>query len=349
MMKKIEIKPILFFLLSCFLLSWINVGQANSFGTRKKVRDFIQEMAAQHQFDSKKLTRLFNTVKERKKVIAKIKHPYEGEVPWFEYRKLFLDKERIQQGVAFWKKYKKELAQAEYKYGVPASIIVAIIGVESKYGENLGEFHVFNTLSNLAFNYSPRSAFFRNELIEFLLFCRERNIDPRTPLGSYAGAIGQPQFMPSSFRRYAVDFSHSGKIDLTYDDIDVIGSIANYLKESGWKRGERIRIPARRNRKRVNHLSVNVLEEKYTQKQLADNGVLPLVKINRDIRFGIIKLLDKHGTKYWLGLHNMYVITRYNVHIQYAMAVYDLSREISNLYFKTTNHPMRVNRHKQKL
>lgn len=301
-----------------------------SFSERKDVQAFIQEMVGDYKFDRKKLNRLFGEVKERPKVISKIQHPYEEETQWFEYKKHFLDEDRIQKGVEFWKKYKRTLKRAEKMYGVPASVIVAIVGVESNYGEYLGEFRVIDSLSNLAFNDLPRHKFFRSELIEFLLVCREKNIDPLIPVGSYAGAIGQPQFMPSSFRKVAVDFSHSGRIDLTNDNADVIGSIAKYLNENGWERGGKILISlSKKNQSNLrDDLPVNLLKENFELDDVFSGGIFSLVGIDKKDHVGIIKLFDDDGLRYWLGLHNMYVITRYNTHIQYGMAVYELSKAI---------------------
>ena len=200
------------------------------FANQPKVKKFITQMVHQHHFNRKKLIALFNQVKIKPAIMQSIKTPLEKK-PWYTYQMLFVTEWRIRQGVHFWNKYQKALEKAEKTYGVPASIIVATIGVETKYGKHTGNYRVIDALSNIAFSDSPRSPFFRKELEQFLLLTREQHLNPLKVMGSYAGAIGQPQFMPSSYRHYAVNFSGNPKIDLSNNEIDVIGSIANYYKK----------------------------------------------------------------------------------------------------------------------
>lgn len=326
------------FFVCCLLASitllaviWTN-GQSKLFGERADVQAFIQEMVQQYHFDADELTALFNRVQEKPQILAKIQRPFEDRKQWFEYRDYFVTEKRVREGVEFWKQYEKALARAEKRYDIPVAIIVAIIGVESNYGEYLGEFKVLEALANIAFRYKPRSDFFRTQLVEFLLLCSEKQIDPTVPLGSYAGAIGQPQFMPRAFREYAVDFNNSGSIDLTHNEEDVIGSIANFLKEHGWEKDGKILVAAKKEQSYSESLPVNVLEEQFTVERLVKAGLSPLAEVKAHTRFGIIRLMEREGPKYWLGLHNMYVLTQYNTHIQYGMVVYELSQRISKRY-----------------
>lgn len=301
------------------------------FGERPEVQKFIQEVAKQYNFDPQKLTKLFNTVKPLPKVIHKERYPFE-ENPWFTYRKHFVTPERVQAGVEFWKKHAKTLARAQRIYGIPASIIVAIIGTESQYGLHTGNFKVLDALANLTFDFPERADFFRMELTEFLLMCREKHINPTSVLGSYAGAIGQPQFMPSSFRKYAVDFSHNGRIDLSHDEVDVIGSIANYLNQHGWETHHPIYIKARLRRHHAKKLPPSSHQINFTLAKLKKFGIIPVQDLPDDTPLGFIKLQDEDGYEYWLGLNNMYVIKTYNRSILYTMAVYQLSNKLQEAY-----------------
>ena len=215
-----------------------------NFVKRPDVQAFIHKMVKKNHFKKDQLITLFNHVKIRPQVIRNAKKPLENK-PWHIYQMLLVNEWRIQHGVIFWNKYEQALRKAEKKYGVPASIIVATIGIESKYGLKTGDYRVIDSLTNLGFSESPRASFFRSELEQFLLLTRDEKLDPLKIMGSYAGAIGQPQFIPSSYRQYAVNFSKSGKTDLISNEIDVIGSIANYYKKNGWISHEPVAIETR--------------------------------------------------------------------------------------------------------
>jgi membrane-bound lytic murein transglycosylase B len=308
-----------------------------------EAKKFIQEMVRKDHFNRAKLIRLFNKVKMNHEVLKKVKHPYEA-LPWFKYQQRFVNTKRIQDGVIFWNKYAKALARAEKQYGVPASIIVAIIGIESDYGKQTGKFRVIDALSTIAFKYSKRAHYFRSELENFLLLCREAHTDPLTVYGSYAGAIGQPQFMPSSFRNYAVDFSNNGQIDLSNDVVDVIGSIANYFKKHGWKKGRGIALKAKVKKPYLKHFPRQYQQPHLTLSQLAEYNLQPSHPIPSDTSVSIVQLQSQKGKIYWLGLQNLYVITRYNASVHYAMAAYKLSREIE----KARNLQIKKHQEKQK-
>jgi len=292
-----------------------------SFADQPNVKNFIDKMAAKHHFVKSELVTLFDQVKVRPVVIQSVKTPLEAK-PWYVYQTLFVTQWRIREGVAFWNKYHEALERAEKKYGVPASIIVATIGVETKYGTNNGEHRVIDALSSIAFSNSPRAPFFRSELEQFLLLVREQHLNPLKVLGSYAGAIGQPQFMPSSYRYYAVNFSGNSKIDLTNNEIDVIGSIANYYNKHGWKTNQPVAERTHIQPQPFNFLTHN------NQPTLPSFG-------NQKTK--LIELKGYFGREYWIGYPNFAVIKRYNPSDLYAMAVYQLSYHISMLKGKTDN------------
>src|SRR3990167_4455575 len=220
-------------------LGWADTA----FTQQKEVQAFINSMVKKHGFKKSNLEKLLSTVKIRPKIIQQFRAPLE-EKPWYLYERLFVNEWRIQHGVQFWIKNKRTLAMAEKKYGVPASIIVATLGIETKYGQRIGEHRVLDALCNLAFTKNKRAPFFRHELEEFLLLTRENHLDPKKMMGSYAGAIGQPQFMPSSYRYFAVNATGQGKVDLINNTADAISSIANYYKEHGWQTSQPIAVPA---------------------------------------------------------------------------------------------------------
>lgn len=305
----------------------------DNFSTRPEVIAFINQMVKQYQFNKPELIALFKAVKVRPKVIQHIKAPLEQST-WRTYQMMFVTETRIRQGVEFWSKYHEALERAEKTYGVPASIIVATMGVETKYGRNTGDYRVIDALVNLGFGYSPRAKFFRNELKEFLLLSREQHLDPLKVMGSYAGAIGQPQFMPSSYRYYAINFSGSGKTDLSHNVVDVIGSIANYYHKHGWKTNQAVAIPASLQGGRYQlHLT---RAGSISHSELVQSGLVQRNYLN-DKNYKLIELQGYYGREFWLGFHNFDVIKRYNPSDLYAMAVYQLSYYISVLREKLHN------------
>lgn len=303
-----------------------------NFVQRDDVQAFILKMVKKHGFNKNQLLALFNDVKIRPQVIRHVNKPLEKE-PWRLYQMLFVNEWRIQHGVEFWDKYAAALESAEEIYGVPASIIVATIGIETKYGQKIGDYRVMDSLTNLAFSDSSRAAFFRKELEEFLLLTREQQLDPLKIMGSYAGAIGQPQFMPSSYRYYAVNFSRSGKTDLVNNEIDVIGSIANYYKLHGWKLNEPIAVQAIMIGERYNYLMRDTkINQFLSMTELSKYGILPKYKVPQsDLKVKIIELDNRYSKEYWLGFRNFDVIKRYNASDLYAMAVFQLSYYITTL------------------
>lgn len=295
---------------------------------RKNVQYFIRYMVKNHQFKRQELIKLFDQVQLQPQIIESMEKPYEKK-NWDVYKQLFVTDQRVSGGMQFWKENQATLLKAEQQFGVPAHIIVAIVGVETLYGRNQGNYRVIDALSTLAFNYPKRADFFTKELMEYLLLCREQQVSPLEYLGSYAGAIGKPQFMPSSYRYYAVNFSGSPKKDLINDDEAVIASIANYFHKHGWKNQQSIAEPAIIEGSGYKNINTSFKTASYPLNRLKDAGVKPArMPYNSQGRAGLIELTTEKGPEFWLTYPNFYVITRYNTSPQYALAVYLLSLQL---------------------
>ena len=294
---------------------------------QRQIDQFVNEMVKEHGFDRSELQRVMNQAERKQTILDAISRPAEGK-PWYEYRPIFITESRIREGIKFFKKNRAILAAAEKKYGVPATIITAIIGVETRYGRFRGSYRVIDSLSTLAFAYPKRAKFFRGQLKEFLIMAREEKIDPLEPLGSYAGAMGQPQFIPSSFRSYAIDFDGDGRRDLWENMDDIIGSVANYFSRHHWRAGEAIAIRATVKGKVPDALLKNGYKPSFKAASLKSHNIQGGDNIRPEQQVALIKLRQKRGHEYWIGLHNFYVITRYNHSPLYAMAVYQLSEAI---------------------
>jgi membrane-bound lytic murein transglycosylase B len=296
---------------------------------RREKSAFIDAMVAKHRFSEGELEDVFGQVKIKDDVLKKIASPAEA-MPWHKYRKIFLTDARIKEGAVFWRLHARTLAQVSEQYGVPPEIIVAVLGVETLYGRRPGYYRVIDALSTLAFAYPPRSAFFGKELEQFLLLCREEKVSPLHPVGSYAGAMGMPQFMPSSFRNFATDFDRDGRRDLWRDPNDAIASIANYLKAHGWVRDQpvAVRVFAK------NGDYKNLLNDKIKRDLRIDELESVRVEFSRPLPLeSKVKLLafeQEHGDELWAVLDNFSVIKRYNQSSFYAMAVYQLSQALLN-------------------
>lgn len=311
-------------LLICFL-----PGSANAnYSQRKDVKEFIQEMHKEHGFDVELVSLWMRGVKQQTTALEAIARPAEGVLSWKKYRKIFLTDSRIKKGVQFWKDNAQLLSRAEKEFGVPSEFLVAIIGVETYYGKRAGNYLVLDALTTLGFDYpienttkerrDKREAFFRKELKEFLLMAREEKVDPRSLKGSYAGAMGMPQFIPSSFRHYAVDFDGNGMRDFWNSSADPIGSVANYFKKHGWKKGEPVASPAfvKESSKK---LGSKKMKPHKSVKNYRGLGVKPADNFNDSVKASLLKLDGKNGEEYWMILNNFYVITRYNHSPLYAM------------------------------
>jgi membrane-bound lytic murein transglycosylase B len=298
-------------------------------GQRADVREFIGEMAARHGFDPVRLQALFNRVQVQPSIIAAMDRPAEAK-PWHEYRSIFINARRVRGGVEFWRTHAATLARAEQVYGVPPEIVVAIIGVETQYGGNMGRHRVLEALATLAFDYPRRADFFRKELEAYLLLTRAEGIDPLALRGSYAGAMGWGQFMPTSYLNYAVDFDGDGRRDLWQNPRDAIGSVANYFRQHGWRPGEPVVVPARIGDPAAAGLITRRLTTPPTDSIASwrARGVAPLAPVGDRQAALLLELAGRAGPEHWLAFHNFYVITRYNRSQLYAMAVYQLSQEI---------------------
>jgi membrane-bound lytic murein transglycosylase B len=290
-------------------------------------RVLIDEMVKEHAFDKAALTALFAKVEFRPKIIETITRPAESK-PWYQYRPIFLTEKRIRNGVRFWAQNSELLARAEKEYGVPAHIIVAIVGVETFYGRHKGRYKVVEALSTLGFGYPKRSAFFRGQIKEFLLMAREERCDPLAFLGSYAGAMGMPQFIPSSFRHYAVDFDKDGRRDLWDNPADIIGSVANYFHQHHWKLGAPVTSRAKLADSKAERFIKDDVKPGVSLAILKREGVTPQTPLPEQEVALLALQSDEQSQEYWVTLHNFYVITRYNRSPLYAMAVHQLSEAI---------------------
>jgi membrane-bound lytic murein transglycosylase B len=327
----------IFFMLSMLLSS----AHGSDYLQHAEMTKFIDRMVDEHQFNRGELVQQFSEVKKKQKIIDAMSGAAERTKTWGEYRNIFIKDRRIEQGVKFWLENAETLARAESVFGVPAEIVVSIIGVETNYGSNKGSWRVMDALSTLAFDYPlqddaaytmKRKKFFASELENFLLLAREQKQNPLELKGSYAGAMGYGQFMPSSYRRYATDFDGDGFIDIWENQQDAIGSVANYFVEHGWLRDQAITTRARLATKYDKEIiNLSRKERRKRNMQLDDiqaKGFSPVASLDGQQHASVIKLQGEKGAEFWLGFNNFYVITRYNTSIKYAMAVFQLSQAI---------------------
>lgn len=295
--------------------------------TREDVRVFVREMADKHGFTEEGLLTIFSQAQYKQNIIDAISRPAERVLTWAEYQDIFLTNRRIEGGQAFMLANKDALFAAERDFGVPPVVITAIIGVETMYGQITGGFRVLDALTTLAFDYPPRSKFFRGELEHFFLLAREQRQLITELEGSYAGAMGYGQFIPSSYRSYAIDYDKDGVIDIWNNPVDAIGSVANYLSRHGWRRDDQVVVRA--NVEEVEEKWFNVsLKPSSTVGEMRTLGVATTEEFDAMEAVSPMKLMGKEGPEYWLGFKNFYVITRYNHSKLYAMAVFQLSEAL---------------------
>jgi len=298
---------------------------------RPEVREFIAMMVDRHHFDAASLDHLFAQVRTQDRIIAAMTRPAEAK-PWYAYRPIFITERRIQGGADYWRRHRQDLERAERRYGVPPEIVTAIIGVESFYGRHKGRDRVIDALSTLGFDYPARGRFFRGELEQFLLLAREEGRDPLSFKGSYAGAMGKAQVIPSSYRHYAIDFDGDHRRDLIDSDSDAIGSIAHYLARHGWRRQGLIALRARVRGDGFQRVLERGIEPKTTVAEMRRLGIELERPVPADRRAALIALERRDGDEYWAGFRNFYVITRYNHSPLYAMAVHELADRIRERY-----------------
>jgi len=299
---------------------------------RQDVVKFVQRMAAETSYTEAELVDLFGQVEKQEHLFEKLDRPAEKELEWYQYRRIFIKDKRISRGVEFWQRHRELLDRVNRETGVPPEIIVAIIGVETFYGIYRGKDPVFDSLVTLAFDYPRRARFFTEELEQFLLLAKEQGFDARSLRGSYAGAMGMPQFISSSYRNYAVDFDQDGQTNL-FDSIpDIAASVANYFVKHGWQRDGIVARPLAA----VEDNSVDVLnpgmKPQYKWMELKRSGLKSEFTIAEETPVALVKLQQKNHPEYWAGFQNFYVITRYNHSELYAMAVYQLAKLISHEY-----------------
>jgi len=299
--------------------------QAGDYASSAQVDEFVAEMTRDYGFASEQLFEVFREAERKQPILDAISRPAERAKPWKEYRPIFITEARVARGVDFWREHEAALARAEQEYGVPAQVIVAIIGVETFYGRNTGRYRVIDALSTLGFDYPPRAPFFRKELREFLLMTREEQVDPLSLTGSYAGAMGLPQFMPSSFRAYAVDFDGDGHIDIWSNPTDAIGSVASYFQRHGWVAGGPVTSPAEIQGATAEQGLSAGLDPERSLGELRSLGWKTRDSLDDGLPVTAFRLEGERGAEYWVGLPNFYTITRYNRSVMYAMAVYQLS------------------------
>lgn len=292
----------------------------------------VDELVQEEGFEREELLRLFASAQRQESILEAIARPAEKSKPWYEYREIFLNAKRLEQGLEFYAEHREILQRAERETGVPAEIIVAIIGVETYYGRVAGSYRVIDALSTLAFDYPPRSPFFTGELKSFLILTRQQGMDPLALKGSYAGAMGYGQFMPSSFLAYAVDFDGDEVADIWNNPVDAIGSVANYFIRHGWRSGETVVSTATVSGEVSDTWFVQSRKDlvpKNTVAEFAAAGIEATEPLDPQALAIAMKFELRRGFEYWLGLHNFYVITRYNHSAMYAMSVYQLSRQIA--------------------
>lgn len=318
----------IFVLFGCFInnFAFADAGML----AKPAVKAFMQEMVQTEHFDLKALQNTLGQARLQPIILEKMDKPYEGK-PWDLYQQLFLTPARIEAGRQFWQQHRQVLTKAERQFGVPAQIIVGILGVETIYGRQQGSFRVLDALTTLAFYYPKRAPYFTYELKQFLLMCREHRLNPTQLIGSYAGAMGQAQFMPSSYRRWAISYQGTGAPDIIHNSNDAIFSIANYLQRHGWKSHEKITQAVDIDRLKCKDIQMNLKHATYEYQFLTHCGFKPKVSIwTHPKRAGILELMMSQGQEYWMGFPNFYVVLTYNSSPLYGMAVYLLGNAIAS-------------------
>lgn len=311
-----------------------NVMQmGGDFANNPNAQQFIDKMVNKHGFDRQQLQEILSQAKRLDSVLrlmdnqaptTSVKPPSGPNGAWLRYRKKFITPDNVQNGVVFWNKYEDALNRAWQVYGVPPEIIVGIIGVETRWGRVMGKTRILDALATLSFNYPRRAEYFSGELETFLLMARDEQDDPLNLKGSFAGAMGYGQFMPSSYKQYAVDFSGDGHINL-WDPVDAIGSVANYFKAHGWVKGDQVAVMANGQAPGL----PNGFKTKYSISQLAAAGLTPQQPLGNHQQASLLRLDVGTGYQYWYGLPNFYTITRYNHSTHYAMAVWQLGQAVA--------------------
>ncbi len=295
--------------------------------------EFVNRAVSEYGLQESEVRTLLEQAEYKQSIVDAISRPAEGK-PWHEYRKIFLTDKRISQGIEFWKENRELISAVSKQFGVDEEVIVSIIGVETSYGRNTGGYRTVDALVTLGFYYpqnlsSDRSPFFSNELLHYMRLASEEGLPADEITGSYAGAMGMGQFMPSSYREYAVDFDSDGKRDLWRSTADVAGSVANYLHRHGWQPGKPVTRRARASSDAAfDKISTRGLKPTLAVAEWQEKGFTSSSELSPALPAAVLKLVEKDRNSYWLTFKNFYVITRYNRSPRYAMAVYQLSQEI---------------------
>lgn len=306
-------------------------AETNDNAIQKREQDFIESVSKQHHFNAEKLSALLAKASINPAVITKMNHPFEAK-PWGFYQAFFITPDRIQSGDTYWDSNQKALDKMRKRFQVSKSIVVSIIGVETRYGQRMGNYPVLSTLKTLAFAYPPRQRFFQRELTQYLLLTRKNKLDPLTLKGSYAGALGIPQFMPSSYRHYAVSLDNANTINLFNDHADAIASVGYYLKKAGWQPQAPVAVQVNLTDKAL-ALHRKHPKARYTLSQWAAHGVIPISKRPKtSLPASLITLDGAQSKEYWLVFRNFDAILKYNHSPNYAMAVYQLSQAIQKTH-----------------
>ena len=328
-------------LLVCAALLVLEVEPASGLDIKRpEVKEFIAHMSDSYGFKKRALRKLLKSADSQPAIIEAMSKPAEKAKLWYEYRPIFLNERRIREGTEFWIAHRQALDQASIKSGVAPEYLAAILGVETYYGRLTGTYRVLDALATLSFDYPPREKFFRDELEQFLLLTRDAHLDPKTLKGSYAGAMGAPQFMPSNYRRYAVDADSNGRIDLWNDWPDVCASVGNYLKEHGWNAGEPVLEEATVLPEKPDDLDGRKLALSETVGSLAAKGVSFDAELPADAPAILIAADEPDGIHWRVGYNNFFVITRYNHSALYAMAVYELAAAVKQRMLANETAPL---------
>jgi len=324
-MKKLKLLlPLLFFYF------YTSCSFAIDLGARPDIQAYIQNISQKYNFDQAELTSWFNQTDFLKVTVAKVQHKPTQPTPFYAYRNAIITPERVKAGVAYWEQHKEALLAAEARYGVPVEIMMGILGIESGYGANTGHYSAFQGLATLAFNHPSRRAYFTSELTSYLLLCREQGWDPLRVQSSFDGGLGLPQFMPSSYREYAVKTRENGGKPNLFEDDDAIASMGNYLRAKGWQAEQPIAVRAKVIAKKGAH-SVNA-EDIPAMLTLAElkqqHGLVPFQSIPPDLKATVLSVQERYALEHWLSFHNFHVIKKYNNSTNYAMTVYELGNVI---------------------
>ena len=302
------------------------------------VKQFIDKMVKEHSFERAQMDKIFNRATYQPKIISLMERPAEKRLTWGEYRTIFMKPQTIKNGVEFWKQHHQALASAEKVYGVPPAIIIGILGAETRFGRITGGYKAIDALATLGFTYPPRETFFQKELVNLFLLSKREKVDPLTLTGSYAGALGMPQFMPSSYLAYAVDFNKDGRADIWNSATDAIGSIANYLAKHNWQRGEKIVTGAKPIGPEYQSILSKSSLPRMTLTEARKSGMDSVEYLRPQTKVRPLELDGKKGPEYFLTTQNFYAITRYNRSDLYAMAVFELGTTIEKSYLASTNN-----------